>query len=337
MMEHHDQYFAQWEPEDLATHLNDKFTQWRDRLDSTGRESRLAKSYRYYYGQQIGDSYSFDESSVNYAGDDGELAVYSTNHYRNLVRHILAMTTSHKPSYDCRAINTDLNTLSRARLGGEIVQYYMREKKLYSKCKRAGEMSLILAKGFVVMNWDTTKGKPKTAIPVVNPELEGDDENPMMDEEQDRYLRDEDGEIIEKIVYEGDIMASVHSPLDVRVDEGVEEWDEVKWADVRDYQNKWDLVAQYPQHKDDILACDSEGDLDKTKYLSLRNHEGESDFVAIHTFYHLPCPALPSGRLVKRVGDTVLFDGPYPYGDKFNVFRIAPGEVFGSTEGFTVK
>ena len=336
-MNESDKYFATLDGEELAEHLSNKFGEWRDKLDQSGREKRLAKSYRYYYGQQSLGSYSFSEGKVETAGQDGELAIYSTNHYRNLIRSILAITTSQKPSFDCRALNTDLSTIQRAKLGNDIIDYYMREKKIFKKSKQAAEMSLVMAQSFVVLNWDPDAGKAIDSEPVLDPDYSGDmpDEDSGEEFSDEMYLKDADGEIVEKIIYEGDISATIHSPLDVRTDNGCENWDENDWADVRHYKNRWNLIARHPEQKDNILTQDSE-DQDKTKHMGLRNLDEDSDFIPVYTFYHKPTAALPNGRLMKRLEDgTVLYDGPYPYGDRFNVFRIAPGEIFGSTEGYT--
>jgi len=330
-------YFAQKDGEELAQHLGDNFRSWREGMGTQGDESTLAKAYRYYYGQQTQKSYSFDGKSVHKAGDDGELSVYSTNHYRSIVRNILAMTTSHKPSFDARAINTDLETLQRAKLGSQIVDYYMHHKKIFIKSKRAAEMSLVLNQGFIVMDWDTTKGEPVRVKQII-PEGEEQGSDPTEVETLIRELEGESGEDggLEKIVYEGDVAAKVHSPLDVRIDEGVENWEEVKWADIRDYENKWELVAQYPEMAEEIKGQSEQDSVDKTKHMGLRSLGDRTDMIEVYKFYHMPSPALPSGRFQKRLADgTVLYDGPYMYGDKFNVLRIAPGEVFGSTCGYS--
>lgn len=317
------EYFASKEGDELADELAAKFISRRDRINSNGRERRLAKSYRYYYGQQNIGSYSFGDSDIKSAGSQGELKVYSTNHYRNLIRNILAITTSQKPSFDCRAVNTDIETISRARLGNHIVDYYMRDKKIFKKSKSTAEMSLVMASSFMVMNWDTTKGADLGTEPVIDEETG----EPLVD--------DETGEEVEKVLKEGDIKCTIHSPLDVRFDEGCENWEEVDYCDVRSFENRWDLVSRHANLKEDILG-ESSVDIDKTKYMGLRSSDEDSDFIAVFTFYHKPTTALPSGRLLKRLSNgTILYDGPYPYGDKFNIFRIAPGEVFGSIEGYT--
>lgn len=336
-MENSNEYFASQDGEELAAHLSEKFGNFRDKMDSSGREGRMAKSYRYYYGQQNLKSYNFGESKISQEGQNGELSVYSTNHYRNLIRHILAITTSQKPSFDCRAINTDLSSLQRARLGNHIVDFYMREKKIFKKSKLTSEMSLVMAQGFLVLNWEPGTGQQIGTEPVLDPDYDGDmsEGEPDPETNPEMFLRDEDDELIEKIIYDGDIGASVHSPLDVRTDTGLEDWDDVEWADVRTYKNKWKLVSRYPDAKKEILSQNSE-DIDKTKQLGLRHLDEDSDIIPMWSFYHLPSPQLPNGRLQKRLEDgTVLYDGPYPYGDRFNVFRISPGEVFGSTEGYT--
>ena len=322
-----DQYFATLPADELASYLSDQFGQWRSRMDRIGLQRKLWKSFNYYYGSQVegGAAENFSTSEIFRVGDDGELTAVGINHYRNLIRHILSLTTSQRLSYDCMAINSDLKSIQQSRIGNSIVPYYMREKKVERKLKKAAEMALVIPSGFISMDWDTQKGRAFGVQDVVD-----EAGQPVMDEET--------GTQKQKIIKEGDITAKVHSVFDFRYDEGAAEWDEIDWADIRDWENKWDLAAQYPRVADKIINQPAFDSFSGKNDAGLRNLDEnlKTDFIPTFKFRHLKTAALPNGRLQKRLADgTVLYDGPYPYGDEKNFFRISPDTVFGTNIGYT--
>jgi hypothetical protein len=319
-------YFASLEADELANYLCDKFSMWKSKVNRLGLEKKWAKSFNYYYGAQVGvgTQQNFSSTEIFRVGDDGELTAVGINHYRNLVRHILALTTSQRLSYDTRAVNSDLMSLQKARLGNVIVPYYMRRKKLEQKLKRQAEMALVLGKGFIAMDWDTQKGKPFGVKDVTD-----DSGQPVLNEE---------GQPQQKIIKEGDVTASVHSVFDVRYDEGAESWDEVSWTDIRTWANKWELAAQYPAVAEKIVNQTGYNTFEGRNDSGLRDigSESASDFIPVFIFRHVKTAALQNGRYQKRLADgTVLFDGPYPYGEEKSFFQISPDDVFGTNIGYT--
>lgn len=323
-MQDSEQYFADMESEELGEHLSSKFKEWRETMTSNGIENRWAKSYRFYYGMQVnrGTSYTFNDSDLHRVGDNGELVAYSTNHYRNFIRHTMALTTAQKPTFDCKANNTDLETIQKTKVGNNVVEYYMEAKKMSRNAKRAAELCLMMARAFVLMEWDTAKGRP------VDSEKAKDADG--------KVIQDYDGKPVEKLIYEGDVKAKTVTALDVRTDVSLDDWQDCTWWDVRDFQNKWDVASKYPKKRDEILeqsAFDEHGRLSQS---SLQWIAEDSDMIPIFKFYHLPTPAMPAGRYQIRLSDgTVLSDGPYPFGDKKNLMRIVPGELYGSILGYT--
>lgn len=316
-----DKYFATKESEELAQHLQSQWEKNGTTNNRSGYNRKLAKAYNYYYGNQTQDGhFGFDPGEISSAGSQGELKTFAVNHFRNVIRHILALTTSQRPKFDARAINTDLTNLQRAKLGSNIVDYYMREKKIFSKCKMACEMALVLKKSFITVDWDMSLGRD-VGVKTVK-------------DEDGKPLIGEDGEKVEKIIKEGDISVEVHSSLDVLYDKGLKDWSQAKWIEVRKPENKWEVVAQYPEQAEAIKNQTIDYDQDK-KYVTLQEIDEDSDIIPIFYFYHKPTVALPGGRLLKRLKTgEILFDGPYPYGEKLNTFRISAGEMFGSLEGY---
>jgi len=304
-------YFAARDKEELAHELTEKLSAWGHSLSDRGIIEKWIKSYRLYFGRHYKNSTAHGTEILK-GGKEGELSLVTVNHYRNLIKHILVMTTNQKPTFDVRAINSDSESLQQAKLGNNILDSYMREKRLSRYLKQAAEQSLVFGKGFVKIVWEPSLGRPYTV------------------EERS----DESGEPVERVVYEGDVDVSCPSPFDVYVDQSQEDWNKVEHVTIRSFRNKWNLAARYPEQNEKIESLQTKSEIDGRGWTTLQDLD-ESNDVPVYEFYHKRTDAMPNGRYMLFCnGDTVLYDGPIPY-QQLPIFRITPGEIFGTTEGYT--
>jgi hypothetical protein len=108
------------------------------------------------------------------------------------------------------------------------------------------------------------------------------------------------------------------------------------WIAVRDFVNKYDLAAQYPDLAAQILAVDPRDTLPWWE-LVMRQDDGsvDTDDIPIYHFYHKNTPSLQGGKYVLLVNDQlVLHQGPLPYLSP-PVVRCAPSEFHGSCFGYS--
>jgi hypothetical protein len=245
----------------------------------------------------------FYGSSAIQESEDGQTEM-SVNHYASLIRSIHTSVTNQRPAFQAMAVNTDYESQADTQLASGLIDYYMREKRLEDNFKEAAELALYLREGWVSASWDVSGGE----IYGVNPET---------------------GEPI----YEGDVEFKTHSILDVARD--TRNTQKQNWYILNEEANKWDLVAQYPELKDRILAikCDDEYDDSINLTYKLNSSTTEDDQVILKTFYHERTPALPEGRMVTFLdGNTVLFDGPLPY-RRVYLFKISGSKAFKTAFG----
>lgn len=317
------EYFAAAEAQELVSEMGDRTSAWRTTLGSSGISKKWKRSFELYFGKHFRKAGDTGDSEIMRFGDKGELAAFSVNHYRNLIKHTLVLTTNQKPAFNTTAINSDPEALDEAKVGNSILDYKMVEDRLGIYFKRAAEHSQVFAKGFVGIFWDPGSGNPFSKQTVTNPETG----QPILDEET--------GQPLEKIIYEGDIDVFNPYVTDVFTDPGADDWRKIDWVNVTRFRNRFDLVAQYPHMKEQILAVDSKETVDLLKDFALTRFDQSTD-VQVSYFIHRKTKALPNGRLVISCGpDCILYDGPTPYADKLPVFRIVPGEIFGTTEGYS--
>lgn len=122
--------------------------------------------------------------------------------------------------------------------------------------------------------------------------------------------------------------------FDTYFDQSCEDWEERQWDNVRLFKNKFDLAIQYPHVADQIIDLPSKTEIDGIKFYTTQ-HVNETADIPVYYFYHKKTHSMPNGRLLIYASqDCVLYDGPIPYRE-LPLKRIVPGEIFGSTEGYS--
>lgn len=295
-------YFAAKEPSKTAAVLEAKGLEWTASQTSSGFIEKLRSMYLAYHGSYY--NAVSDGHQITFSGEQGELVNLPVNHFRNIATHMLVMTTSNRPALECRATNTDYKSLVQTYLANSILDYYLREKKLETFLKQAAEYAIVYGSGFVVMEWDATRGE------VVD------------------YIEDTKTKI-----YEGDIIFENLSPFDVMFD-GTKESGNNDWVMIRRWKNKFDLAAKYPEYADKIKAMETKSDIHLFR-MGISNLLDKTDDVQVFEFYHNRTECMPDGRyMMFLTSDIVLQDVAMPY-RVLPVFRIAPSNIHGTPHGYT--
>lgn len=292
-------YWASVPVEDIATEMLERVNDFYNFMTVSGRLSLYYRSWLYYYRPRS------NGARMNSDGEQNELTTIGINHYRNLLVHLETMTTSQKPAFEARATNTDVKSMSQAILANGLLEYYMREQHLDRVFKTGVKTALQLAEAFVVLGWNAKGGKTygQTAMGAQ--------------------------------IFEGDLIYQNFGPQDVIRDFTLTSpKNEVYWI-TREWKNKYELAAKYPDLEDDILNCDPDY-LTMAASTVFRLNTDESDNIPVYTLRHAPTPALPNGRYTEIIdNNTVLLDGPLPY-EQPHVYRIAPDEESGTIFGYSV-
>jgi hypothetical protein len=298
-----DEFFAAVDSESIAGILEEKVEDWIKFTQTTTTYNRMRESWKMYYG--LSKEGLNSSSTIREAGPRGEYSLLYCNDYRNILQHLLVMTTSQRPAMECRAANTDSESLEQCVLGNALLDWYMRDKKVERFLKQNVENALSLSEGFLSMDWEPTSGSmygvnPMSGMPV----------------------------------YEGDISFQNYTPLDV-VRDPYRTDTLLPWGMVIRWKNRWNLAAKYPDLADDILACEPEMLWKLREDFFNRMAHTESDLIPEMTFYHEPCEALPQGRLVRFLTDNIkLIDSPLPY-SKIPLFRTSPADQVNTPYGYT--
>lgn len=274
-------YWAGAAPKRLGDHVVEKATRFREELSETNRMRLWKNSHGQYYRQY------YEGGGVTAGDDAGDMLSLSVNHYRNIGLHLKQLVTQQRPTFLPQAVNTDYASQGQAILAKGLLDYYAKEKHLDGALEQVVETALVTGDGYLFVGWDHTGGRvydyhPETQAPI----------------------------------HEGDLVIEAVHPVDVVFDTTIGTG-ESQWMVRRQLLPKGDLIAKFPEHSDTLSAMGDDkdywlSDLDATPF-SQRYHDRE-DYVTLYTLYHLPCPALPAGRMAEVLPDgTVLTDSPLPY------------------------
>lgn len=302
------QYFASLPAKELSEQLDKTMDDWNDQVTSNGLKSLWQRLYYTYFGRHWKAVSGNQDSDITRVGAQGELSALTVNDFRNIVKHMLVLTTNQKISFEPQASNTDESSLTQTRLAKIILDYYVREKRVDRYLHDCAEMALALTKSFIKCTWNKQMGRPYTVV------------------------QDENG--AERIVYEGDMKIEIKDPFQVFVDQNAESWDQILYTLDITWVNRWDYIARFPEKKDAILALHTKDQFDGIGFWNTMK-SADCDLIALKEFYHLRTPSMPNGRYTAFLGpDIIVEDGPIPY-RRLPIFRMVPGKWWGSTEGYS--
>lgn len=241
---------------------------------------------------------------ITNGGKNGNLPKIKVNHYRNIHTHSVNQTTQEEPSFQPVATNTDSESIKQCDLVMGLLDYYKNKARLERVFRRAAEDAFCDGEGFVVKEWDNTIG-----------------EDVGKDPETNTVIKTGDFRFSNKDVYGviRDITKTDHEAND--------------WLMIRDWVNKFEVVAQNPALKDKILKIKSR----KTEEHEFRpiSVTAATNDIAVYTWFHKKTKAVPEGRLMVFLEDeVVLYDGPLPYRE-IPIYRIAPADFKDTVFGYS--
>lgn len=248
-------------------------------------------------------------------GQQGEYLRLDVNHYCSIITNLLSLITAQKIAWDPKASNSDFKSQAQTVLAKNLLDYYVREKRLDADLTRACEFSLLYGEAGVCIEWDPLGGDIHAMEP---PMEEGGEPSP---------------------VYTGDILSSVFSPIDIiRNPRSRQRFENLPWIIVRKFRSKFELANKFQEYADEIVEMSYSKDWGNHDYLEARSaHDADiteyNDEIPLYVFYHRKSSLLPEGRMVEFLSDQiVLTDSPLPYADiplKWISYRAEDESPFG--------
>lgn len=297
-----DRYWASVPTEDLGKELERKHDFYYQFIFRTNVLS-LWKSLmdKYYQG-------AWRNAGMRMSGTQGEYRIATVNDFRNIIQHVKVMATSQRLAYEARATNTDSKSIKQTLLAKQLLDYYIREKHIDEHLDKAVEYGLWAMEGWLRCVWNPTIGDP--------------------------YVTNPDGTPVKT----GDIEISTHHGIDIIRDSSRMDSDG-DWYIVRQWKNRFDMAARFPEMRDKILAQPTFTDMrdwlnERFLYAFLLKLE-DSDLIPVYEFYHKRTEAMPNGRFALWLGgELVPVDSSLPY-ERMPLFRISPSDWMGTPFGYS--
>lgn len=306
-----DEYFATLKGQDFLDAVTNKVNWYRDFCGTSGKAAIWGTSVGAYFGISNDGKSSWQ---VTPQGEAGELVGFKVNDYAGLLRTELQLAIQNRPAGIAKAINTDIKTLRNARIGTQLVEYYLSDPAHNFESDFVEAMRYVLSsdEGFVVQDWDTALGEEVRPEVTTAGELDAS-----------------------KSVKTGDMAQEVYPPWNAARDIGAPTPVQ-NWYIFSDRKNKFDLAAEYPAYREEILRLGAglSGTGGIKPPLLFRVGTDNTDFVERHKLIHFPSPACPKGRYAIFVEGAVLLDTEYPYPFK-NVHRASEQDMLGTCFGHT--
>jgi hypothetical protein len=298
-MSNHEYWFAK-ESRSLANDLMETSNQWLTYGTNFVAQSWVRNLIAYYSPILTPSDWT---SALSYEGEQGELIRMVIPHARNLVQQSLSLTCRNRLAFKAVAESRGMSVAKEARLASSVCQKIIREQDLETKRRMLAEHAMVLGMGWMFSTWETDKGE------LIRPDFDGSG------------------------IFSGDLEISVVSVLDVTWDVRVQELDKLQWINRRRIRNRYDLIAQRPELKQEILNLPPIRQ--RSDYtITTGMIEKFDDAVYVWEAYHVPSPSLPEGRMI-IYGDsnTIFYDGPNIYG-KLPCVPVRPETVMGMGYGY---
>jgi hypothetical protein len=302
-------YWFSEEADKIAKKLCGKQETWLTYSSNPIAESWIRNSIAYYSAILEANDW---QSALGYVGEQGELVKMAVPQARSLIRQIVTLVTKQRLAFTSIAEASGSDVMQAVKIASALTEELIQEQKLDKKSELITEQACIWGLSFLKVGWRTDKGTPYAASEQVVEDM-----------------------AMPQAVYDGDVEISVPTVFDVYFDSRIDDFDNVPWAVVRTIKNRWDMIAQFPELEDEIMAIPRI----IVRESGVRDHSTDlesDDMIYVYEAYHKPCPALPAGRMIMYSDDrTIYFDGQNRYGC-IPLIPIRPEPIHKSGYGYPI-
>lgn len=296
-----DKYFATLDQysEVYCQALVEKVNKYRTYLETTGKISKWGRMLKNYYG--ISTDGQKSSNMAQPGGKQGELTLTKVNDFRNLVQHMLIMTTSQRPAGEAKATNSDTESLKAAMLGSSVCEYLLSQVGWEEQFVKTAEHAVVLDEGFIELDQDATSGEPIRPNPKTG-----------------------------QLMMSGELKSRALTPWRVARDHQVQNPRDCQWWITSYDTNKFDLAEKFPNQGDKIISATAK----HIKELSLDRKEDDSDQVTVYCLQHAKSPSVKTGRITLFIPEVILLDGGLPY-PEVSIYRMSQSDIIESAFGYS--
>jgi hypothetical protein len=295
-------YWANKPENDIAELILNKVKDYRETIRNNGMIALWQDVYKEYY-----DGIN-TKGEITQTGAAGNRFRININHFRSIIDNIVSLTTSNRPAFKPKAINTDYDSEAQTILADGLLEYYFRQCQVELYTKRGVKLASIFSESATHVYWDKDIGREVS-----------------VDEKTQQIGR------------EGDLRFEVLPAWDIARDTNVQDADNMHWIIVCTRVNRWDLAAKYPDKKDEILkAPNFDFDTAYNAKLGIFQPKTSDDIIELYHFYHKESSVVVGGRQVKCLANNVVIEDSELEFGVIPVARISYSELEGSPFSSTI-
>lgn len=298
-----DSYFAALPIDELLPECERKVEDYQDYVLRTGKLTVWRTNWEMWMRAEM-------KIGIRFGGDRGQYKLIESNIYRSVVSGLVSVIANQRPSFQPEAINDDHKSLSQDLVFDAVSNYYLKVKHMEDAYKTGLTYGLITGEGWLYEKWNADIGEIVDTV------------------------TNADGTTTP--VKEGDVQFTVLGPMDVIRDYTLMNTDN-DWYIIREYLNKWDLIAQRPDLLDELKGLTIPTTLQRFRFGHIVDAQSSnSDLIPVYTFIHKKTAALPKGRIVQYIdSNTWILDTALPY-DEIPVYPMMPDTTLFNNFGSTV-
>lgn len=298
-----EEYFASLPVEDLLADCQRKIDDFQDYALRTGRLTNWRTCWEMWMRAEM-------KLGVRFGGDRGQYRLIESNIFRSIVTGLVSVLANQRPAFQPEAINSDYKSLSQDLIFDAVSNYYLKVKRMEDAYKTGLTYGVLLGEGWLYEKWNADIG------------------------EVTDVTTDPEGKQVP--IKEGDVQFSVLGPMDVIRDYTRMDTDN-DWYIVREYLNKWDLIAQRPDLRDELKGYTLPTTLQRFRFGHIVDAQtSNADLIPVYTLIHRKTQACPKGRLTQFIdSDTWILDTALPY-DEMPLYPCMPDVMPFNNWGVTV-
>jgi len=228
------------------------------------------------------------------------------NHVHKVVRHYGTSILANAPGVVCMPQNdTDLQDQKDADLNQAVYTQHKVDYRLKERYRQWALDFSAVGELCVFLRWNPDSGRI-----IGNEQAADENGQPLFDQTTGEPLPDE-----EKPVFEGKFEVEDIFPANLFRDSCSKSMRDSPWLGVRKTVQKKKLVERYKDDEEKIKSLSGSGKEEFVVFEPMRSsYKKTQDEVLIKEFYFRPCRQYPEGYFYIMACDTVLEEGPLPFG-----------------------
>ncbi len=322
-----DIYFANLPEAEIGSELVARQRGWQMHMTSAGRLDVAREMHAMHYGRDRDGTGGTTKRVTR--KKKGQVLDLRANQLAALNRSIVTLTTAEEPAFEPQAKSTDTDAQIEVMLAKGLLADCRDRKHLRKHELRTVSRAVKYTVAYLGVYWDENAG-PEVA------------ETPDAPVPAEAITRDPETGAIASVAHEGDVCFEDYTVLDVAYDYRNTEPD-TGWCITRKLVNRYQLAAEHPDKKTEILGCNTDAaflvfrlSIERMAY-GMEGGHGGGDLVPRYDFWHPDDSSCPGGKHVRFLSDgTVLRYEPLEY-EEVPVYRLAPEDYDDSPHGHTAQ